>query len=164
MDVERGRLKQVPPVLVDVLINKNVTKSLAEQGLTISRIIVSTFIFWCFQVMIYIFLILGFTAFTNPNSIESGFVNSAITITVSLGLHAAVAKESEEEVLKDAVEKVQEAVMSRLQTVISMVQQQLFLAMKLYQKMQGKVQGGDLGESLSSGSDDESSNTEDVKK
>ena len=62
------------------------------------------------------------------------------------------------------MEKVQEAVMSRLANVISMVQQQLFLAMKLYQKMQGKVQGGDLGESLSSGSDDDSSDTEDVKK
>ena len=110
VDQEKARMKSVPPILLDILVNKNVHQALHEHGLSISRISVGVFTFGVAMMIVYVFLFIGFNAFTDPNDFISGCINSGIAVGVSLGAHYAFAKDGEEEDIKDAVEQMQEQV------------------------------------------------------
>ena len=159
VEMEKGKMNSVPPLLLDILINKNVHQALHEHGLSISRIAVSVFTFGMSMLLIYVFLFIGFNAFTDPNDTISGLINSSVAFGVSLGAHYAYAKDGDEEDVKDAVDQMQEQVMRTLKKVFEMVTKQLDLAMKLFKRMQNNIDDGAAGES-SLASDDSSSSSD----
>ena len=148
VEQEKSKMTSVPPILLDILINKNVHQSLHEHGLSMSRIVVTVFMFGLAMVLVYIFLFIGFNAFTDPNDLTSGVINSGIAFGFALGAHYAVAKDGEEEDLKDAVDEMQESVMRTLKKVFDMVSKQLDLAMKLFKRMKNDVEEAAQGESV----------------
>ena len=153
VDAEKGKML-VPPILLDILINKNVHQALHEHGLSVSRIGIHVLLFGVGMLLVYVFLFIGFNAFTDPNDVISGFVNSGIAFGVALGAHYSCAKDGDEEDVKDAVEQMQEQVMRTLNKVFEMVSKQLELAMKLFHRMQKNVDDSAQGEgSVGSGSD-----------
>ena len=151
--MEKGKMNSVPPILLDLLINKNVTQALHEHGLSMSRVVISVFSFGMCLLLVYVFLFIGFNAFTDPNDVISGFINSGVAFGVALGAHYAFAKDGDEEDVKDAVDQMQEQVMRTLKQVFDMVKRQLSLAMQL------NVDDAAAGES-SRASDDSSSSSE----
>ncbi len=159
VEMEKGKMNSVPPILLDLLINKNVQQALHEQGLSTSRIVVSVFSFGMCLLGTYVFLFIGFNAFTDPNDVISGFINSGVAFGVALGTHYAFSKDGDEEDVKDAVDQMQEQVMRTLKRVLDMVTRQLSLAMKLFKRMQVNIDDAAAGES-SRASDDSSSSSD----
>ena len=123
------------------------------------RIAVSVFTFGMSLMVVYVFLFIGFNAFTDPNDTISGLINSSVAFGVSLGAHYAYAKDGDEEDVKDAVDQMQEQVMRTLKKVFQMVTNQLDLAMKLFKRMQNNIDDAAEGES-SRASDDSSSSSD----
>lgn len=152
VEQEKSKMTSVPPILLDILINKNVSQALHEHGLSLSRIVVTVFIFGLAMILVYVFLFIGFNAFTDPNDLTSGVINSGIAFGFALGAHYAVAKDGEEEDVKDAVNEMQESVMRTLKKVFDMVSKQLDLAMKLFKRMKNDVEEAAQGESVDSSS------------
>ena len=64
----------------------------------------SVFSFGMCLLVVYVFLFIGFNAFTDPNDFISGFINSGVAFGVALGAHYAFAKDGNEEDVKDADE------------------------------------------------------------
>lgn len=144
---EKGKIKDVPIQLLDVLIDKNIEQAMSHQGLSIPAIIIQVFIFAVFLSLIFIFLFVGFNAFTDPNSMISGFINSFICILVAFAAQQTVAKDGDDEDVKDQVEEMTDKIMRTLQRVLKMVKSQIELAMRLFQEMKKDAHGGSLGES-----------------
>ena len=75
IDLEKSKMHSVPPILLEVVINKNLQSTLHERGLSMSRIFISTLFLGLSMVVVYAFLFIGFNAFTDKNDMTSGFVN-----------------------------------------------------------------------------------------
>jgi len=147
---EKSKIVDVPPTLLDVLIDKNIEQAMSRQGLSIPAIIIQVFIFAVFLVLIFIFLFVGFNAFTDPNDMIAGFINSFICILVVVAAQQTVAKDGDDEDVKDQVEEMTEKIMATLKRVLMMVKSQIDLAMVLFKAMKKDVQDGpSIGESYS---------------
>ena len=133
--IEKMKLTNVPPVLLNLLVVKNVQLGLHEFGLSTSRIVISVFTFAVSMVVVYVFLFIGFNAFTDPNDIISGIVNSSIAVTVAFCAQYACAMEDSPELVKESVHQTNEQVMRSLHKVFEMLTTQLDLAMRVFKKM-----------------------------
>jgi len=139
VELERKKLNNIPPALSELLIRKNFEQALHDNGLSISRITLTVFGFVCLIASIYAFVFIGFNAFTSPGDVIASYVNSAISIGISLVTQQVLASEGEEEDVRNKVDDVQDKIMKSLKGVLRMVSKQIHLAMKLYTRL--KVSG-----------------------
>mmetsp|Transcript_53263 Transcript_53263/g.126023 ORF Transcript_53263/g.126023 Transcript_53263/m.126023 type:complete len:1352 (-) Transcript_53263:35-4090(-) len=149
VEVEKRKLKAVPPVLLDSMIRKNVEQAMHDNGLSTPAICITVFVFGLFLALVYIFLFVGFSAFTDSSSVVAGVINSGIAAALAIGAQQAVAKDGEEEDIKDDVDMMQAKVMRSVTKVMEMVAKQIDLAMRLFMRMkQGMTQESSEGETV----------------
>jgi hypothetical protein len=148
IEVEKKRLRRVPPILLDAMIERNVDQAMHENGLSFPAIVIKIFFFACFLAAVYVFLFVGFSAFTDTSSWVAGAVNAGISAILAIGAQQALAKDGEEQDVKDDVDEMQARVMRSVIKVMEMVAKQMDLAMRLFTKMKkGMNQDASEGES-----------------
>jgi membrane protein implicated in regulation of membrane protease activity len=147
IEVEKKRLRRVPPILLDAMIERNVDQAMHENGLSFPAIVIKIFFFACFLAAVYVFLFVGFSAFTDTSSWVAGAVNAGISAILAIGAQQALAKDGEEQDVKDDVDEMQARVMRSVIKVMEMVAKQMDLAMRLFTKMKkGMNQDASEGE------------------
>ena len=143
---EKNRLKSVPPLLLDMVISKNIQSSLHANGLSVSKIFLSVFNFSMSMLLIYVFLFIAFYAFTNQNDFIAGMVNTTLVITVALTAQLVFSREGDSDDVKDYVDRMNDSVMKTLSKTFDMLGSQLDLAMKIFKNMQKTSQEAVRGE------------------
>ncbi len=82
---------------------KNYEQALRSQGISFNRIIISVVVFVAFLVVIYVFLFIGFAAFTDPTSTVDGVINTFVVVLVAFAAQQIVAKEADDVDVREQV-------------------------------------------------------------
>jgi hypothetical protein len=122
--------------MIDVFVEKNYETAMRSQGISTPKIIITVLVFVVFLVLIYTFVFVGFAAFTDPTATVDGVLNTFIVILIAFAAQQIVAKEADDEDVREHVDNAEQKVFAQLEKVIEMVRSQVLMAKKLFNQMQ----------------------------
>jgi len=131
----KSRMKDtIVPAVLDIIMNKNVDQGLHDAGFSVSRVIVSVVSSCIVLLILFVFLFIGFRAFTNPTDLVAGIINTLLIIGTGVALNQSEGggqADQESNLVEDAAKNISE----RIKDVLEMVAKQIQTGMKLIDAM-----------------------------
>jgi len=135
VELRKGILsKDLPDNVLDIMMNKNITRALKANGLSFPSIVLASIFSGVLLSVVFLFLFIGFSAFSDPKNPVAGMLNTVLTLVVSLvALQMGRAVDVEE--MHENVERLEQDIMIDIQDTIHAVVHQVEQASKLISQM-----------------------------
>ena len=148
----KSRMKDtIVPAVLEIIMNKNVDQGLHDAGFSVSRVsfreqclipsfdvflqVIVSVVSSCIVLLIlFVFLFIGFRAFTNPTDLVAGIINTLLIIGTGVALNQSEGggqADQESILVEDAAKNISE----RIKDVLEMVAKQIQTGMKLIDAM-----------------------------
>jgi len=105
-------------------------------------------IYLMFMLIVYMFFFFGFIAFTDVKDFDSALLNDFLLIVFIIISYQVTVAETDSEVLHDKVDITVESIMVSLNSIISMVEDQIMLAETLVGQMERRMNNTEVCEGL----------------
>ena len=137
--------KRIPPAVLDALMSRNIQVSLREHGLATPMVVFICGIYLMFMLIVYMFVFFGFIAFTDVKDFDSALLNDFLLIVIIMISYQVTVAETDSEVLRDKIDITVENIMATLNSIISMVEDQIMLAETLLGQIERQVINTEAG-------------------
>jgi len=141
--------RRIPPAVLDALMSRNIQVSLREHGLATPMVLFNCGIYLTVMLIVYMFVFFGFIAFTDVKDFDSALLNDFLLIVIIIISYQVTVAETDSEVLHDKIDITVENIMVSLNSIISMVEDQIMLAETLVGRMERRVINTEAGEDSS---------------